>query len=214
VAKWPKRVLLALAFPLERAALREILDLNALYVVVGEPAEATNAVEMAVETQPDIIVIDDSLPGLDCIALAHFLTRRRPEAPILLCCQQVDERFLADAIREGVRGFLSRKRAAQNLIEALEALADGRPYWDDIVGEDAFVALMGSRPQEPVSLSEREKEVLRLVAEGYRTAEIAGFLGISIKTVATHRDHMRRKLKIRTQPELVRYAIDRGLVRA
>lgn len=208
------RVLLALAFPLERAALREILDRNPRYFVVGETSEAARAVELAVETQTNLIVIDDSLTDMGCVALAHFLSRRRPHARVLLCCQKADERFIADAIREGVRGFISRDRLAQNLIEALDALADNRPYWDEVVSEEAFVALMGARPAEPVSLTERENEVLRLVAEGYRSTEIAKLLGLDRKTVETHRLNLRRKLKLRTLSDVVRYAIDRGFVRA
>ena len=208
------RVLLALAFPLERAALREILERHPSYCVVGETFEATTAIELACETQPDLIVIDDSLTDMGCIALAHFLWRRRPQARVLLCCQRADERFIADAIGEGVRGFISRDRLAQNLIEALDALSDNRPYWDEVVSEDAFVALMGARPAEPVRLTERENEVLRLVAEGYRSTEIAKLLCLDRKTVETYRMNLRRKLKLRTLSDVVRYAIDRGFVRA
>ena len=208
------RVLLALAFPLERAALRAILEKHPSYFVVCESSDATNAVELAVATQPDLIVIDDSLPDMGCITLAHFLSRRRPQAQVLLCCQKADKRFIADAITEGVRGFVSRSRLAENFIEALDALSDNRPYWDEVVSEESFVALMGTRPVEPIDLTEREKEVLRLVAGGYRTPEIAELLQIDKKTVESHRLNLRRKLKLQTMSDVVRYAIDRGFVRA
>ena len=203
-----------MAFPLERAALREILDRHPAYSVVGEASEATSAVELAVETRPDLIVIDDSLPGMGCVGLAHFLSRSLPQAAILLCCQKLDAKFMADAIREGVRGFVAREHSAQKLIEALDAMSDRRPYCDEVVSEEVFVALMGARPEEPVRISLRESEVLQLVAGGRRSAEIARCLGISRKTVETHRGNLRRKLKLRTHSEVVRYAIGRGLVRA
>jgi DNA-binding NarL/FixJ family response regulator len=182
-------------------------------LVVGESSEATSAVELAVATQPDLVVIDDNLPDMDPLVLAHFLSRRRPQARVLLCCQKADERFIADAIREGVRGFVSRDRLAQHIIEALDALSDNRPYWDEVVSEESFVALMGPRPDEPVGLTDRENEVLRLVAEGYRTPEIAKLLCIDKKTVDSHRLNLRRKLKLQTMSDVVRYAIERGFVR-
>ena len=209
----PGRVLLAMAFPVERAGLRAILKQHPRYLVVGESSEATSAVELAVATQPDLVVIDDNLPDMDPLVLAHFLSRRRPQARVLLCCQKADERFIADAIREGVRGFVSRDRLAQHIIEALDALSDNRPYWDEVVSEESFVALMGPRPDEPVGLTDRENEVLRLVAEGYRTPEIAKLLCIDKKTVDSHRLNLRRKLKLQTMSDVVRYAIERGFVR-
>lgn len=208
------RVLLALAFPLERAPIREILDRHPNYSVVAETSEGIEAVELAGQTQPDLIVIDDSLSDMGSVALAHFLSRRRPQARILLACQNADERSIADAIREGVRGFISRDRLALNLIEALDALTDNRPYWDQLISEDVFEALMGSAPAKPLLLTHREEQVLMLVANGHRSPEIARILGLDRKTVETHRLNLRRKLKLRTMSDVVRYAVNRGLVRA
>jgi DNA-binding NarL/FixJ family response regulator len=208
------RVLLALAFPVERAALRAILEQHPSDIVVGESSGAATALQLALDTQPDLIVIDDCLPDMECIVLAHFLSRGRPQADILLCCQIADEQFIADGIREGVRGFVSEGRLAENIIAALDALSDNRPYWDEVVSEESFVALMGTRPVEPIDLTEREKEGLRLVAKGYRTPEIAKLLHIEKKTVDSHRLNPRRKLKLQTLSDVVRYAIDRGCIRA
>lgn len=207
-------ILLAMAFPVERAALKDMVDDHPRFRIVGEASQGSAALEIAVKTRPDIIAVGDCLTDMGNLALAHFLSRRVPQASILLCCAEVDEQFVVEAIREGARGFISRSRLAQNLIEALDALADHRPYWDEVVKEDVFTSLMGKRPTEPVPLTGREEQILAFVARGHSSLEIALKLGIDRKTVDTHRLNLRRKLKLRTVPDVVRYAIERGFIRA
>ena len=208
------RVLLALAFPLERSVLSNIIEVHPDYQLAGETSDANAAVDLATRTKPDIIVIDDSLADMGIVALAHFLSLRRPQASILLCCSATNEKFLAETIREGVRGFISRTRLAEDFVKALDALSDNRPYWDEVVSEEAFTALMGAPATNDCVLTEREKQVLTLVAEGHRSDEIAHTLRLDRKTVETHRLNLRRKLKLRTVSDVVRYAIEHGFARA
>lgn len=169
---------------------------------------------MAAETEPDIAVIDYSVPDTTGLGLAHMLTRNRPRTSILLYCDYTSEELIVHAMREGVRGFVLKSAAERHLVPALDALSDHRPYWDNAVDEEVFARLMGGPRVSPDGLTQRERQVVHLVAQGFGTKVIAYLLDVSPATIRSFRTALRRKLRLRNTADIVRYALEHGVVDA
>ncbi|HEX7838590.1 MAG TPA: response regulator transcription factor [Kofleriaceae bacterium] len=208
-------VLLADDHGVLRQSLRALLEREGL-IVVGEASDGRGAVELVAELRPQVAVIDLSMPLLNGIDAARAIQKANqkanPQTRIVLLTVHTEDSYVLEAFRAGVRGYVVKTQAATDLVHAIHDVADGGTYLSPRISRaviDAFVT--GTElPPEPLTL--REREVLVLVAEGKATKEIAELLGVSVKTVETHRAHIMNKLGIHEAANLVRYAIRRGLI--
>lgn len=196
-----------------RRGVRSVVETAACYRVVGEASNGRQALELARETQPDIAIIDYSLPELNGLDLAHGLKKIAPRTEILLFTMHDREELVMDVLRAGVRGFVLKSDAEKHLLAALDALSLRRPYFSSAVSETLLERFLVTKPEASASaLTHREREVVQLIAEGRINKEIAHTLEISVKTVETHRASAMHKLKLRTTADLVRYAVRNGIV--
>jgi DNA-binding NarL/FixJ family response regulator len=198
-----------------RRGVRQLVESKPYYQVVGEAADGRAALEMAQETNPDIAILDYSLPELNGLDLAHLLKRSFPRMEILLYTMHDREEIIMDVLRAGVRGFVLKSDTEPHLIAALDALSVHRPYFSNAISETLLEKFLETKPQPCASsLTHREREVVQQIAEGRINKEIARILNISVKTVETHRASAMHKLKLRTTADLVRYAIRNNIVQA
>jgi DNA-binding NarL/FixJ family response regulator len=210
------RILLADDHEVVRSGLRMVLDSVPDLEVVAEASDGAEAVERALAEDVDLAVLDVSMPRRTGLQAARELTKRKPEMRVLMLSVHDDERYFFEALKAGASGYVLKTAANQDLIEACRGAMRGEPFLYPAAvtalirdylerassGEDA--------PEDP--LSPRELEVVKLIAEGYTSEEIAEQLFISKKTVDRHRANMLEKLGMRNRVELTRYAIRRGLV--
>jgi len=196
-----------------RRGIRQLLETKPYYRVVGEATNGREGLELAREAQPDIAIVDYSIPELNGLDLSHALKREFPRIEILLYTMHDREEIVIEVLRAGVRGFVLKSDAEKHLIAALDALSLRRPYFSAAISDTLLEQFLDSKPHPLASsLTHREREVVQQVAEGRINKEVAARLEISIKTVETHRASAMRKLKLRTTADLVRYAIRNQLV--
>jgi DNA-binding NarL/FixJ family response regulator len=210
------RILLADDHPMVRRGLRMVLDAEPDLEVVAEAGDGAEAVELAMSTEVDLAILDVAMPRLTGLQASAELKRRRPELRTLMLSMYDSEQYFFEALKAGASGYVLKSAADQDLVEACRAAMRGEPF----LYPAAVAALIrdyldrASRgeavPADP--LTPRELEVVKLVAEGHSSDEIAATLVISKKTVEHHRSHILEKLGMRDRVELTRYAIRRGLV--
>jgi DNA-binding NarL/FixJ family response regulator len=210
------RILLADDHAVVRKGLRMVLDAEPDLEVVSEAADGSEALERGLDEDVQLAILDVSMPRLTGIQAARELARRRPELRILILSMHEDERFVFEAIRAGASGYVVKAAADRDLVEACRATMRGEPF----LYPHAVTALIRdylerardgeSPPDDP--LTPRESEVVKLIAEGHSSKEIAEMLVISDKTVERHRANALEKLGMRDRVDLTRYAIRRGLV--
>ena len=197
-----------------RSGLRRILADEADIEVVGEAGTAEEAVALAGATKPDVFVMDLGLPGTSGIAATREVVAANPSTKVLVLTVHDDVAYLRKAFEAGARGYLVKEAADVELILAVRHVASGQDYVHPALGA-ALLAPGATAPRAGGpggELSERELEVLRLVALGHTNAEIAAELYVSVRTVETHRAHLQQKLGIKTRADLVRYARQIGLL--
>jgi DNA-binding NarL/FixJ family response regulator len=210
------RILLADDHEVVRSGLRMVLDSVPDLEVVAEAGDGAEAVERALAEDVDLAVLDVSMPRMTGLQAALELTRRQPEMRVLMLSMHDDERYFFAALKAGASGYVLKSVANQDLIEACRAAMRGEPFLypaavTALIRDYLERASSGEEtPEDP--LSPRELEVVKLIAEGNTSEEIAGQLFISKKTVDRHRANMLEKLGMRNRVELTRYAIRRGLV--
>jgi len=210
----PIRVLLADDHTLVRAGVRRILEAHPGITVVGEVADGAAALEALARTPADVLVLDLSMPGLDGFETLKRARGIVPAIKVLVLSMHADTEYVARAVREGADGYLLKDSAVQDLVAGIDAVRAGRAYYSPRVQRELTELLRG-RPslESPLAgLTEREREVLRRIAEGLSTKEIAARLEISARTVETHRANLMRKLGLRSVAQLIRLAIHEGLV--
>jgi DNA-binding NarL/FixJ family response regulator len=210
------RVLLADDHPMVRRGLRMVLDAEPDLEVVAEAGDGAEAVELAMSDEVDLAILDVAMPRLTGLQAAAELKRRRPELRILMLSMYDSEQYFFEALKAGAAGYVLKSAADRDLVDACRAAMRGEPF----LYPAAVAALIrdylerASRgeavPSDP--LTPRELEIVKLVAEGHSSDEIAELLVISRKTVEHHRSHILEKLGMRDRVELTRYAIRRGLV--
>jgi DNA-binding NarL/FixJ family response regulator len=206
------RVLLADDHVLVREGLRALLAKEADIQVVAEAGDGREAIRVARETRPDVAAMDLSMPLLNGLEAARQMaTWDRPPGVILLTVH-AEDRYVLEAIRAGVRGYVLKKQAAADLVRAIREVSGGGVYLSP--GISAAVIEAVRSPQAPMEgpLTAREREVLQLVAEGKTTKEIAVLLGVSVKTADAHRTRLMQKLDIHDIAGLTRYAIRQGII--
>ncbi len=198
---------------LVRSGLRLLLEAEAGLVVEDEAADAEQAIRLARLHKPDVVLLDVVLPGRSGIEAAPEILAAAPHARILVLSMQDDPSYVRQAFAAGASGYLLKEAADDELVQAVREVAAGNRYVHPALGARLAAAEAEARARaEADPLSEREREVLRLLALGHTNQEIAKLLFISVRTAETHRAHVMQKLRLSTRAELVRYAIRQGLL--
>ena len=207
------RVLLADDHNLVRAGVRRILESQPGFEVVGEVADGAAALAALAKSPPDVLVLDLSMPGMDGFELLRRAGEIAPQVKRLVLSMHADPEYVARAVREGADGYLLKDSAASELVAGVRAVHEGHSYFTPRI-QRALTEMVRTPPsQSPLeSLTDREREVLKLVAEGLATKEIAARLDISVRTVESHRANLMRKLDLHSIARLVQFAIREGLV--
>lgn len=213
----PLRLLIADDHTLVRQGLRRILEGQPGWEVVAETGDGREAVRLASELKPDVVLLDIAMPHLNGVEAMQQIERRVPGVRVLVLSMYADEAYVTRAIRAGASGYLLKDSADTDLIKGITAVAQGKSFFSPaaarvIVDNYARPAATGVADRFD-SLSEREREVFQLVAEGYSNKEVAEVLHISPATVETHRAHVMEKLDLHSTAELVLCAVRRGIVR-
>ncbi len=211
------RILLADDHSVMRQGLRALVISQADMDVVGEADNGRTALLKASELQPDVVVMDVSMPELSGIQVTERLKRVYPKIKVLVLTAHDDTGYLRQLLEVGASGYLLKKVAAEELISAIRVVAAGGVYLDPTLAHKVVSGYVGRRrfrgAQPNAGLSDRESEVLRLVAWGYTNKEIAAYLSISVKTVETHKSNLMGKLDLKSRVEMVRYALRQGWLR-
>lgn len=213
---WPvKRILIADDHDVIRRGVRALLETRPNLQIVAEASDGRDALAAARETEPDIAIIDYSIPELNGYELTVSLKREVPRIEILIYTMYDRESMILDVLRAGARGFILKSETEEHLFAAINALSIHRPYFSGAVSEALLEQFLKTKPQTALSaLTHREREVVQLIAEGKINKEIAGLLDISVKTVETHRATAMHKLRLRTTADLVRYAVRNSIIEA
>jgi two-component system response regulator NreC len=209
----PTRIVLADDHSVVRQGIRMMLERES-FEIVGEAADGLEAVHLAEKLQPDIAVLDLSMPVMNGITAVGQILKVSPRTKIVLLTMYTDEHHILDALRAGVKACVTKTQAVEHLIAAIREVCAGGVYLSPSVSGAVVQAYLtkSDTPYDP--LTDRERLVLQLVAEGNTTKEIALVLGVAAKTAETHRVKVMDKLDIHSTAGLVRYAIRRGLVQA
>jgi len=208
------KVLLADDHSIVRAGLRRIVEESGEMEVVAEADDGREAIQRVQETSPDVAVIDISMPGLDGLEVISQLQALHPELPILVLTMHEEGQYVVRAIQAGAMGYLTKQSAPEQLVTAIRKIHEGQRYITDEAAESlALRVAKGSDGKSPLdSLSMRELQVLRRLAMGQTNREIAQSYHISIKTVDTYRARLLKKLGLRNNAELSRFAIQNRLI--
>jgi two-component system, NarL family, response regulator NreC len=196
-----------------RSGLRLVLESEEDIEVVAEAADARNAVFEARAHRPDVILLDVVMPGRSGIEAIPDLLEESPESKVLVLSMQDDPAYVREAFGAGASGYVLKEAADAEVVAAVREVAGGQRYVHPTLGARLVAAEAQERVRaEEDPLSEREHEILRLLALGHTNQEIAGQLYLSVRTVETHRAHIMQKLRISTRAELVRYALEQGML--
>jgi two-component system, NarL family, nitrate/nitrite response regulator NarL len=211
----PIRVLVADDHTIVRTGIRHVLEGESGFELVGEAANGFEALTLAERLRPDVIVVDISMPGESGLRLAAKLRTSLPASRVLILSMHDNAEYVVESLRAGANGYLLKDAAATELRDAIRAVCRGESYFSPPIAGRLRDALRGEQPTPAGSLDQltgREREVLAGVARGKTNKEIAADLGISHRTVETHRESMMRKLQIRTIAELTRFALAAGII--
>ena len=209
------RVLIADDHEIVRRGVRDIVEAHVGWEVCGEAANGQDVLKLALDEHPNVAVLDVSLPGLNGIAVTRQLRVSCPECEILLFTMHDDDETVSGGLAAGARGYLLKSDGDGQLVNAISALSVHRPYFSPIVSELLLDAAMHERKKSRLeSFTVRELEVAQLIAEGESNKTIARRLGISVKTVESHRSAAMRKAGVRSAAEFVRFAIKHNLIQA
>jgi two-component system response regulator NreC len=211
------RILLADDHNVMRAGLKLLLERHSGFRVVGEASDGYEAVENAIASKPDVVVLDIAMPRLSGIEAAKRITAQLPQTAIIILSMHSDEGYVLRALKAGAKGYLLKDSAESDLIKAIEVLKKGKAFFSPeiskVLAED-YVREINARGAEDRYdlLTPREREVLQLLIEGRSNKDIASLLNLSLYTVETHRKNLQSKLNIHGFPELILYAVRRGIV--
>ena len=210
------RVLVADDHTLMRDGIRALVGNASDMELVAEAADGRDAIEQARRTAPDVILLDIAMPGLGGLESVPILRREVPESRILILTQYEQPEYVRRFLQLGVAGYVLKKAAGAELLSAIRAVYRGGLVVDPAVAEEVLRDPASAHPvaaDDPYdALTERERQVLKLVAEGRSNKEVAAFLDISVKTAMTHREHVLRKLSLHNRTDLTRFALRRGII--
>ncbi len=207
------RVLIVDDHAVVRSGLRRVLDAEPDIETVAEAADADRAVFEAIEHKPDVVLLDVTMPGKSGIEGIPALLQAASEAKVLMLSMQDDPHYVREAFEAGARGYVLKEAADTEVVDAVRAVAAGERYVHPALGAKLVQAESEERRRaEEDPLSDREREVLRLLALGHTNQEIAKMLYISVRTAETHRAHIMQKLGLTSRAQLVSYALAEGLL--
>lgn len=211
------RILIAEDHTVVRQGLRRILQEQPGWEVVGEGGNGREAVRQAVHLKPDVAILDIAMPQLSGIEAARQISRKVPSVQIVILSMFSEEAYILQALQAGAHGYLLKDSADQDLVRAVTEIAKGRSFFSPLVARvilDEHVRQLAEKgtADRYDSLSEREREVFQLIAEGHSNKEIAELLCISPGTVETHRAHVMHKLDLHSRAEIVLYAVRKGVI--
>src|SRR5262245_1997048 len=210
------RIMLADDYEVVRQGLRRILETRSQWEICGEASDGRAAVELAIKLKPDVVVLEMLMPELNGLEATRQIRRALPNTEVLIFTTREAIKLIREALIAGARGYVLKSEPAQRVIEAVETLAQRQPYFTPVVSEALLNAFLGagSKPEDSAfsMLTERERVVTRLLAEGMGNKKVASALGISPKTVESHRSAIMRKLGLHSIAEILHYAIHNQLV--
>ena len=211
------RILLADDHIIMRRGLRLLLEQQADFQVVGEADDGRQAVELAATLHPAVAVLDIGMPMLNGIEATRQIVTAAPAIAIVVLSMHSDETYVLRALKAGAKGYLLKNSAEADLIQAVRAVADGKSFFSPAIGRMLLEDYMRQVAKKEVEdsydlLTPREKEILQLVAEGKTNKEIANILTLSVYTVESHRGHILEKLNLHSVPELILYAVRKGII--
>ncbi len=205
------RILLADDHVIVRQGLKSLLEKEGLRII-AEASDGREAVRLAAEQKPDVAVLDLSMPLLNGVDAGREILQSLPRTRVILLTMHSEDRYVLEALRAGVTGYVLKSRAAAGLIEAINEVMKGNIYLSPGVSRAVVTAFLGKSELPTDPLTPRERQVLQLIAEGKATKEVAAVLGLSVKTAESHRARIMEKLGIHDTAGLVRYAIRQGLI--
>jgi DNA-binding NarL/FixJ family response regulator len=209
------RVLIADDHGIVRSGIRLLLDNQPDMEVVAEASDGVEAIDEALSSRPDLCILDVGMPRMTGLQATREIRSHLPDARVLILSMHDDENYLFEALHAGASGYVLKREADQDLVNAIRAVARGEAFLTNAAERSIIRRWMDDGAVGPaVPLTPREEEVVKLIAEAYTNAQIAGILHLSEKTIESHRANVLRKLGMRDRVELVRYAIRRGLVDA
>ena len=211
------RILLADDHNIIRDGMRLLLERQPDFSVVGEASDGREAVQLAEDQQADVVVMDIAMPNMNGIEATRRIVERHPQTAIVILSMHYDESYVIRSLKAGARGYLLKDAVKADLIAAIRAVAEGRSFFSPrisrILKEDYVAALSRKNADDSYELlTEREREILQLVAEGKTNKEIANVLNLSLYTVDTHRTHILQKLNLHSVPEVILYAVRKGII--
>jgi DNA-binding NarL/FixJ family response regulator len=211
------RVLLAEDHTIVRKGLHALLDAEAAIEVIGEAQDGREALAKAEQLRPDVVVMDITMPGLNGLEATRLIKKRFPEVKVLILTVHSDEEYIRQILRAGASGYLVKQAAPHELTSAIQAVQRGESYLSPSVSKkvvEEYVRHAAGAAEEDSCerLTDREREVLQLIAEGSSTRDIAEMLHMSVKTAESHRARVMRKLDIHSTAELTQYAIRKGVI--
>lgn len=211
------RLLIGDDHTLFRHGLAKILEQRPDWTIVAQVGDGREAVEKAIELLPDVAILDVGMPLLNGIDAAQQIRRRAASVRVLMLSMHADEGYVTRALQAGASGYLLKDSASEDLIKGVESVAAGQSFFSPAIArlmlDDYVRRVAGHQVHDRFeTLSEREREIFQLIAEGHSNKEIAGILSVSPATVETHRAHIFQKLDVHNTAELVLYAVRRGVV--
>ena len=211
------RILIADDHGIVRKGLRLQLEQNRNFEVVGEAGDGREAVRMADELSPDIVIMDIAMPNLNGIQATTQLVKKNPQIGVIILSMYSDETYLTRTLAAGAKGYLLKDSADQDLYRAVELVAQGKPYFSPAIADTLLEDYMRQLQQRGLQdsydlLTEREKEILQLLAEGRTNKDVASLLNLSINTVETHRTRIMQKLGLHSTADIVLYAVRKRII--
>lgn len=213
----PVRILLADDHTVMRAGLRALLERQPGLSVVAEAADGREAVKLAESEKPDIVVMDIAMSGLNGIEATRQIVAQNPRVHVIILSMHSDESYVLRALKAGARGYLLKDSAESDLLQGIRAVREGKSYFSPAVSRlllEDYIRQLQHRGEEDSYdlLTPREREILQLIAEGRSNKDIANLLNLSVYTVETHRTRILQKLNLHTVPELILYAVRKGII--
>jgi two-component system response regulator NreC len=210
-------VLLADDHTLFRESLRSLLRDVECIEVVGEASDGAEAVTKTMQLKPDVVLMDVAMPNVDGLEATRQIKRQNPSAKILILTMYDTEQYIFEMIRAGASGYILKRAPSSELVSAIQTVSRGDAFLYPCVAKKVLNGFLGqlkagADKEDHARLTDRERQILCLIAEGKANREIADLLGISIRTVKTHRLNLMEKLKVHDRAQLVRYAIREGLI--
>ena len=196
-----------------RDGIRALIDIYDDIEIVGEASEGKEAIEKARELAPDVVVMDLAMPGMDGLEATRRISKRNPAVKVLVLTQYDNKEYILSSIKAGAAGYVPKRALGSELISAIRAVNQGESFLYPSAASAVIEDYRRQTEEEPYDrLTEREREILKLIAEGRTSREVADMLYISLKTVLNHRAKIMEKLDLHNRTELIKYAMRRGLV--